>query len=150
MPNFELGFKDCFNYRTSGKVSVGGVIERIIVTDTEETAELIGKLMEGEECGIYNDPHDVWIKSHIYLGKLYFVQGTPIAPSLERHHIDPEHTWKRILKKLDLSEDEVDFVITNGAKVGLTFKREDAALFYMTTLGFRTFNNRFISTLNNI
>lgn len=106
--------------------------------------------MEGEEYGIYNDPHDIWRKSHHYLGQLYFVQGTPIPPSPEEYHVDSEHIWKRILKKLDLSENDVDFVLTKGRKVGLTFKRENAALFYMTTLGFRAFNNRFISTLNNI
>ncbi len=106
MSNFKIEFTTWFD---NGVDTGRGNASRIIVTDTIEDARKISEAMLGEEVNASE----------------YLEMAKVIGPTNEKadtYAWDPDRTWKRVMKNLNLNEEEITKVYNEKNKqVGLRF-----------------------------
>jgi hypothetical protein len=99
MLSYELIFEGCWFINDADEaIKSHDQYRRIIRAANYETAQKIGKAMEGEET---------WYRE--YLGSLIKVRETAQSPT-SGYWDHGEHTWSRVLARLDLDPNMVELI----------------------------------------
>lgn len=110
MPNYLLGFKTHY-YDGDIDSDDANTVERVIVAANKDVAEAVAHAMLGEEK---------W--AHEELSRVFLVEETEREPMLENCD-DGTVAWSRVLSRLGHKEEDVEFIVHQGEKVGFTLKQ---------------------------
>lgn len=108
MPNFKIIFMK--HFEDDDEDLDTGEYSRVIVADNLEIAQKIADAMQGEEVYV-----NEWLE------KILSVKPTDETPNIYSWD-DGSHTWKQVLRQLNLREDDVEFILSGSQKIGIKIK----------------------------